>query len=162
MEKAVSTIRDLLNVLVLLVHQVSYQYNFTQAQFKRIFFSTLISVGKFDLALLLDTRHSIGDEALQKTRDFARSLLEPYDMGPDSIKVTAAGYSGEKVTPASFLIDAAAKPKQALIDSVTKVNFSGNGLRIERSLAFLVNFSFLEAMGRRKANPGIAILTAGM
>ena len=38
----------------------------------------------------------------------------------------------------------------------------GNGLRIERSLAFLVNFSFLEAMGRRKANPGIAILTAGM
>ena len=125
MEKAVSTIRDLLNVLVLLVHQVSYQYNFTQAQFKRIFFSTLISVGKFDLALLLDTRHSIGDEALQKTRDFARSLLEPYDMGPDSIKVTAAGYSGEKVTPASFLIDAAAKPKQALIDSVTKVNFSG-------------------------------------
>lgn len=90
-----------------------------------LFFSTLISVGKFDLALLLDTRHSIGDEALQKTRDFARSLLEPYDMGPDSIKVTAAGYSGEKVTPASFLIDAAAKPKQALIDSVTKVNFSG-------------------------------------
>ena len=46
-------------------------------------------------------------------------------MGPDSIKVTAAGYSGEKVTPASFLIDAAAKPKEALIDSVTKVNFSG-------------------------------------
>ena len=34
-------------------------------------------------------------------------------------------------------------------------------MRIERSLAFLVNFSFLEAMGRRKSNPGIAVLTAG-
>ena len=34
-------------------------------------------------------------------------------------------------------------------------------MRIERSLAFLVNFSFLDAMGRRPSNPGIAILTAG-
>ena len=34
-------------------------------------------------------------------------------------------------------------------------------MRIERSLAFLVNFSFLDAMGRRPNNPGIAILTAG-
>ena len=41
------------------------------------------------------------------------------------------------------------------------VLIQGNGMRIERSLAFLVNFSFLDAMGRRPNNPGIAILTAG-
>jgi hypothetical protein len=118
-------------------------------------------VGTFDLALLLDTRDSIGQENLEYTRQFARSILNPFDLGQNSIKVTAAGYSGEKVTPASFLIDAMANSKEKLIDNVAKVNFSGNGLRIERSLAFLVNFSFLEAMGRRKSNPGIAILTAG-
>jgi len=37
----------------------------------------------------------------------------------------------------------------------------GRDLRIERALAFLINFSFLEAMGRRRDKPGIAILTAG-
>lgn len=118
-------------------------------------------VGTFDLALLLDTRHSIGDANLESTRSFAKAILQPFEFGMDSIKVTAAGYSGEKVTPYSFLIDAASSTKQQIIDNVSRVNFSGNGMRIERSLAFLVNFSFLDAMGRRPSNPGIAILTAG-
>ena len=82
-------------------------------------------MGTFDLALLLDTRHSIGQENLESTRAFARALLEPFEFGPDSIKMTAAGYSGEKVTPYSFLIDAAATPKEQLINNVSKVNFSG-------------------------------------
>ena len=82
-------------------------------------------VGTFDLALLLDTRHSIGDANLQSTREFAKAILQPFEFGMDSIKVTAAGYSGEKVTPYSFLIDAASATKQQIIDNVSKVNFSG-------------------------------------
>ena len=85
----------------------------------------LKKVGTFDLALLLDTRNSIGDEALGFTREFAKALISPFDLGADSIKVTAAGYSGEKVTPASFLIDAMANTKEQIINNVAKVNFSG-------------------------------------
>ena len=48
-----------------------------------------------------------------------------------------------------------------IIVNLMLVLIQGNGMRIERSLAFLVNFSFLDAMGRRPNNPGIAILTAG-
>ena len=82
-------------------------------------------VGNFDLALLLDTRNSIGSENLELTRSFAKALLQPYEFGVDSIKITAAGYSGEKVMPYSFMIDAAGTSKEQVLNNMSKIGFTG-------------------------------------
>ncbi|CAG5108086.1 Oidioi.mRNA.OKI2018_I69.chr1.g3626.t2.cds [Oikopleura dioica] len=117
-------------------------------------------IGTFDLALLLDTNVDIGDSGLAATKAFAKEMIDSFEVGASSAKVTVAGYSGEKVSPSVFLLDSATSPKPTLLSKVDSINFSGRDLRIERALAFLVNFSFLEAMGRRPDKPGIAILTA--
>jgi len=117
-------------------------------------------IGTFDLALLLDTNVDIGDAGLSATKAFAKEMINSFEVGASSAKITVAGYSGEKVAPSVFLLDSATSPKPTLLSKVDSINFSGRDLRIERALAFLVNFSFLEAMGRRPDKPGIAILTA--
>lgn len=58
-------------------------------------------IGTFDLALLLDTHSDMGTPNLEATRQFAQSIVEKFDIGSDTTKVTVAGYSGEKVTPST-------------------------------------------------------------
>jgi hypothetical protein len=118
-------------------------------------------VGTFDLALLLDTHTEMGAANLEVTRQFAKAIVEKFEVGSDKAKVTVAGYSGEKVTPSTFLLDSNTNTKDQMLSTISNIQFSGRDLRIERALAFLINFSFLEAMGRRRDKPGIAILTAG-
>lgn len=82
-------------------------------------------VGTFDLALLLDTHTDMGTPNLEATRAFAKSIVEKFDIGSDTTKVTVAGYSGEKVTPSTFLLDSNTNTKEQMLSTMSNINFSG-------------------------------------
>ena len=81
--------------------------------------------GTFDLALLLDTHSGMGDSNLELTRSFAKAIVEQFEVGSDKAKVTVAGYSGEKVTPSTFLLDSNTNTKEQMLSTMSNIQFSG-------------------------------------
>ena len=82
-------------------------------------------VGTFDLALLLDTHTEMGAANLEVTRQFAKAIVEKFEVGSDKAKVTVAGYSGEKVTPSTFLLDSNTNTKDQMLSTISNIQFSG-------------------------------------
>lgn len=113
-----------------------------------------------DVAIVLDTHTQIGPYNLKFVQEFARSIVEKLEVGSNATSISITAYSGEKVTPLFFLSDTATKGKDIALQAVTRIKHVGYGLRIEKALSFLLNFSFLPAMGRKTNRPGIAIVLA--
>ena len=113
-----------------------------------------------DVALVLDGHNQIGPYNIKYVQDFARSILEKLEIAANSTFVSMTTYSAEKVTPLYFLSDTKnpMRGKSGALQAVSRIKNVGYNIRIEKPLSFLLNFSFLPAMGRRTDKPGIAII----
>lgn len=113
-----------------------------------------------DVALVLDTHNQIGPYNLKFVQEFARKLVQNLEVGANATSLSVTAYSGEKVTPMYFLSDTAVRGKDVALQAIGRIKHVGYGLRLEKAMSFLLNFSFLPAMGRKKDRPGIAIILA--
>ena len=68
----------------------------------------------------------MGDDNLELTRAFAKSIVSKFEVGSDMTKITVAGYSGEKVAPSTFLLDSNTNTKDQLLSTLSNIQFSGN------------------------------------
>ena len=51
-------------------------------------------IGTFDLALLLDTNVDIGDSGLAATKEFAKEMIDSFEVGASSAKVEFSTQNG--------------------------------------------------------------------
>ena len=114
-----------------------------------------------DVALVLDTHTQIGPYNLKFVQQFAQKFIEGMEIASNATAITVMAYSSEKVTPTFFLTDARLQGKAGALASIQRLKHAGYGLRLERPLSFLLNFSFLPAMGRNSDRPGIAVVVSG-
>ena len=113
-----------------------------------------------DVALVVDTHTQIGPYNLKFVQEFSKAIVDQLEVASNGTYLSITAYSGEKVTPLYFLSDTAIRGKEVALQAVSRIKHVGYGIRIEKALSFLLNFSFLPAMGRRTDKKGIAILLA--
>ncbi len=106
---------------------------------------------------MVDGSWSIGTENFEQIRQFLKTLVNSFDVGPDHVHIGLVQYS---TTPRTEFLLNTYQNKKDILGYISKLPYMGGGTHTGQGLDFMLNEHFVEAAGSRARQkvPQIAVV----
>ncbi|KAK2845177.1 hypothetical protein Q5P01_011836 [Channa striata] len=110
-----------------------------------------------DIVFLVDGSWSIGTENFEQIRQFLKTLVSSFDIGPDHVRIGLVQYS---TTPRTEFLLNTYRTKQEILQYIEKLPYMGGGTQTGQGLDFMLSNHFVAAAGSRADQnvPQIAVV----
>ncbi|XP_041660746.1 uncharacterized protein LOC121521082 [Cheilinus undulatus] len=110
---------------------------------------------KADIMLLVDGSWSIGRTNFRTIRSFIARIVAAFDIGPDTVQIGLAQYSGDPETEWHLN---AHKTKESLLNAVANLPYKGGSTMTGLALNYILNNNFKPEVGMREDSHKLGIL----